>query len=206
MNENQNPSSVPHGTPDKQIPTSDHAMMLRLGIILVLHLILGIACFALLGFGFLLLETGDWFFFWSFGAASCAVGVAASGLSAYFSALDDVMDPLLYILALLFALPVLLVGTLGMIDLITAPSPRVRLPLIVFFAFGVAMFVASSAGGLVGAVCGKKRHPKKTAERSLNFTALAVPLAVAGLFQLATGAQRLHGQVSQEQIGEGERQ
>jgi hypothetical protein len=35
-------------------------------------------------------------------------------------------------------------------------------------------------------------------ERSLHFAALAVPLAVAGLFQLAAAVQRSHGQISQE--------
>jgi len=153
MNENQNPSSVPHGAPDQQIPTSDHARTPRFDSILGLHSFLGVVCLALLGLGFLLLETGDWTFFLSCGAASCAVGFAASGLRAYFSGRGSVMR------SLGFALPVLLIGVAARIGL----SPSVGGPLDVWCAFGVLMFVASYLGGLIGSVYGKKRHPKTTA-------------------------------------------
>jgi hypothetical protein len=153
MNENQNPSSVPHGAPDKQIPTSDHARTPRFDSTMGVHSFLGIVCLALLGLGFLLLETGDWIFFLSFGATSCAVGFATSGRCAYYSGHGSVMR------SLLFALPVLLVGVAAKIGL----SPSVGGPTDVWCAFGVLMFVASYAGGLIGAVYGKKRHPKTTA-------------------------------------------
>jgi hypothetical protein len=153
MNENQNPSSVPHRAPDKQIPTSDHARTPRFNSIMGWHAFLGFVCLALIGLGFLLLETGDWTFFLSCGAASCAIGIATSGLSAYHSGRAGVMR------SLDFALPVLLVGVAAKIGL----SPRVGGPLDVWCAFGVLMFVASYAGGLIGVVYGKKRHPKTTA-------------------------------------------
>ncbi len=77
--EAQNQPSVPRGAPDKQTPTGDHAMTPRFDNSLGLHAFLGFVCLALLGLGFLLLETGDWIFFLSLGATSCAVGVATSG-------------------------------------------------------------------------------------------------------------------------------
>ena len=154
MNENQNPSSVPHGAPDKQFPTSDHARTPRFDSVLGLHSFLGVVvCLPLLGLGFLLLETGSWLPFLSMGAASCAGGAAASGLTAYYSGRGGVMR------SLLFALPVLLVGVAARIGL----SPSVGLPLNVWCAFGVLMFVASCAGGLAGAVYGQRRHAKTTA-------------------------------------------
>ena len=153
MSEIQNQSSVPHGAPDKQLPASDHARTLRFGSIMGWHAFLGFVCLAMLGLGFLLLETGDWSFFLSCGAASCAVGFAASGLRAYYSGRGGMMR------SLDFALPVLLVGVAARIGL----SPSVGGPLDMWCAFGVLMFVASYAGGLVGAVYGKKRHPKTTA-------------------------------------------
>ena len=152
MREIQNQFSVSHGAPDKQIPSSDHARTPRFDSILGLHSFLGVVCLALVGLGFLLLETGDWIFFLSFGATSCAVGVATSGRCAYYSGRGSVMR------SLLFALPVLLVGVAARIGL----SPGVGLPLDVWCAFGVLMFVASYVGGLAGAVYGKKRHPKTT--------------------------------------------
>ncbi len=75
----QNQSSIPRGAPDKQTPTSAHARTPRFDSSLGLHAFLGFVCLALLGLGFLLLETGDWIFFLSLGATSCAVGVAPSG-------------------------------------------------------------------------------------------------------------------------------
>ena len=135
-----------------QIPVSDHAMTLRFGSILGWHAFLGFVCLALLGLGFLLLETGDSIFFWSCGAASCAIGIATSGLSAYHSGRGGVMR------SLDFALPVLLVGVAARIGL----SPSAGGPLDVWCAFGVLMFVASYAGGLAGAAYGRKRHPKTT--------------------------------------------
>jgi hypothetical protein len=151
MNENQNQSSVPHRAPDKQIPTRDHARTARFDSILGLHSFLGVVCLALLGLGFLLLETWwHWLPFLSIGAASCAGGAAASGLSAYYSGRSGVMR------SLLFALPVLLVGVVARLGL----SPSVGRPLNVWCAFGVLIFVASYAGGLLGAVYGKKRHSK----------------------------------------------
>jgi hypothetical protein len=153
MSEIQRQSSVHHGAPDKQIPTSDRARTPRFDRILGLHSFLGVVCLALLGLGFLLLETGDWIFFLSFGATSCAVGVATSGLSAYHSGRGSVTR------SLLFAFPVLLVGVAARVGL----SPSVGLPLNMWCVFGVLMFVASYGGGLVGAVYGKKRHPKTTA-------------------------------------------
>jgi hypothetical protein len=149
MNETQNQSSIAHGAPDEQFPTSDHARTPRFDSILGLHSFLGLVCLALLGLGFLLLETGDWIFFLTFGTTSCAVGIATSGLSAYFSGRGGVMR------SLLFALPVLLVGVAARIGL----SPSVGLPLDVWCAFGVLMFVASYAGGFAGAFCRRKRHP-----------------------------------------------
>lgn len=130
-------------------------MTRRFGSILGWHAFLGVACFALLGFGFLLLETGDWFFFLSCGAASCAIGIATSGLSAYFSGRGGVMR------SLLIALPVLLVGVVARIGL----SPSVGLPLNVWCAFGVLMFVASYVGGLAGAAVGKKRSQRRRPSR-----------------------------------------
>jgi hypothetical protein len=153
MNENQNQSSVPHEAPDKQIPTSDHARTPRFDSTLGWHAFLGVVCLTMLGLGFLLLETGDWIFFLSCGAASCAIGIATSGLSAYFNGRGGVMR------SLLFALPVFLVGVVARIGL----SPSVGLPLTVWCAFGLLMFAASYVGGLVGAVYGKKRHPRATA-------------------------------------------
>jgi hypothetical protein len=153
MNENQNPSSAPHGAPDKQIPTSDHARTRRFGSILGWHFFLGVVCLALLGLGFLLLETGDSIFFWSCGAASCAIGIATSGLSAYHSGRGGVMR------SLDFALPVLLVGIAARIGL----SPSVGGPLDGWCAVGLLMFVASYVGGFAGAFYRKKRLPKTTA-------------------------------------------
>jgi energy-converting hydrogenase Eha subunit E len=181
VSETQKQLSVSLGAPTEQIPTSDRAMTRRFGSILGWHAFLGVVCLALLGLGFLLLETGDWIFFLSCGAASCAIGIATSGLSAYFSGRGGVMR------SLLFALPVLLVGVVARIGL----SPSVGLPLNVWCAFGVLMFVASYAGGLVGAVYGKKRHPKTTPSQyfSSQQTALSVmnenepPLAPEALNQ-----------------------
>ena len=150
VGEPQNQSSVPRGAPDKQTPTSDYARTPRFDSSLGLHAFLGFVCLALLGLGFLLLETGDWIFFLSFGATSCAVGVATSGRCAYQSGRGRVMR------SLLFALPVLLVGVAARIGL----SPSNTQPLDLWCAFGVFMFVASYAGGLIGALYGKKRHPE----------------------------------------------
>lgn len=151
VREAQNQSSVPGGAPDKRTPTGDHARTPGFDRSLGLHAFVGFACLALLGLGFLLLETGDWIFFLSFGATSCAVGVAASGRCAYHSGSGRVMR------SVLFALPVLVVGVAARIGL----SPSKTLPLDVWCAFGVLMFIASYAGGLTGAFYGKKRHPKR---------------------------------------------
>jgi hypothetical protein len=153
MSEAQDQLFLPQGAPDEQIPAGDHARTPRFDSIMGLHSFLGIVCLALLGLGFLLLETGDWIFFLSFGATSCAVGFATSGRCAYYSGNGSVMR------SLLFALPVLLVGVAARIGL----SPSVGGPTDVWCAFGVLMFVASYAGGLIGAVYRKKRHPKTTA-------------------------------------------
>ena len=148
VSEAQNPSSAPRGAPDKQTPTGDQAKTPRFDSSLGLHAFRGFVCLALLGLGFLLLETGDWIFFLSFGATSCAVGVATSGRCAYHSGRGRVMR------SLLFALPVLLVGVAARVGL----SPSNPLPLDLWCAFGVLMFIASYAGGLTGAVYAKKRH------------------------------------------------
>lgn len=164
VSETQSPFSVSSGVSKKEI--SDHARTPRFGSILGWHSFLGFVCLALIGLGFLLLETGDSIFFLSCGAASCAIGIATSGLSAYRSGRGGVMR------SLDFALPVLLVGVAARIGL----SPSVGGPLDVWCAFGVLMFVASYAGGLVGAVYGKKRHQKTTPSQyfSSQQTALAV--------------------------------
>jgi hypothetical protein len=54
MNGTQDQFSVSRGAPKSESPS----VTLRLGIILALHIILGVACLALLGFTFLLIETG----------------------------------------------------------------------------------------------------------------------------------------------------
>lgn len=163
--EPQNQSSVPRGAPDKQTPTSDHARTPRFDSSLGLHAFLGFVCLALFGLGFLLLETGDWIFLLSFGATSCAIGAATSGRCAYQSGRSRVMR------SLLFALPVLLVGVAARVGL----SPSDALPLDVWCAFSVFMFVASYAGGLTGVVYGKKRHSKTTNQYcSAQHTALLV--------------------------------
>jgi hypothetical protein len=184
-------SNAMNETPDqfsvsRRAPQSKFLLVtLRLGIILVLHIILGVACLVMLGFTFLLIEAGDWLLFLSAGAASCAVGVAASGLSAYFSARGGVVR------SLLFALPVLLAG----VAVLVGPFPRVGLPVIVWCAFGVSMFVASYMGGLAGAVYGKKRRPKTAA------SGRPWPACFNSLQPLND-----HGQMPQEHIGEGRRQ
>jgi len=152
MSETQNQVSVSRGVSNKQM--SNHARTPRFDSLLGLHSFLGIVCLALLGLGFLLLETLDWLPFLSIGVASCAGGAATSGLSAYNSKRGGVMR------SLLFALPVLLVGLVARIGL----APSIGLPLNVWCAFGVLMFVASYVGGVVGAVYGQKRHPKTTAQ------------------------------------------
>ena len=152
MSENHNQSLVPRGVPDKQMPTRHHAGTQRSGSPHGWNVFLGVLCLGMIGMGFLLLETGDRVFFVSCGAASCVVGIAASGLRAYFGGHRGVMC------SLLFALPVLLVGVVARIGL----APGGGLALDMWCAFGVLMFVASYAGGLAGEVYGKKRLPKKT--------------------------------------------
>jgi hypothetical protein len=107
------------------------------------YLILGFACLAMLGFTFLLLESGHWRPFLSVGAGCCAIGLAASGLSAYYNLGAGPGC------SLAFASPVLLVGAAVSIPLL----PRVGLPSMAWFAFGVLMFVASWTGGRIGAAC-----------------------------------------------------
>lgn len=166
VSEPQNQSSVPHGAPDDRTPTSAHAGAPRFDSILGWHAFLGFVCLVLFGPGFLLLETGDWVFFLSSGATSCAIGVAMSVRCAYYSGRGSAMR------SFLFALPVLLVGVVAWIGL----SPSDALPLQVWCAFGVLMFAASYAGGLIGALYGKKRHPETIPGRSCNSqqTALSV--------------------------------
>lgn len=166
VSEAQNQSSIPRGAPDRQTPTSDRAMSPRFDSSLGWHAFLGFVCLALLGLGFLLLETGDWIFFWSFGATSCAVGLATSGRCAYHRGQGRVMRSVLY------SLPVLLAGAAARLGL----SPSNALPLDVWCAFGVLMFIASYAGELIGAVYGRKRHPNTIPGQSCSSlpTALSV--------------------------------
>ncbi|HOY60110.1 MAG TPA: hypothetical protein PK640_18480 [Verrucomicrobiota bacterium] len=151
VSEPQNQSSVPCGAPDKQTPTGDHAKTPRFDSSLGLHAFLGFVPLALLGLGFLILETGDWIFFLSLGATSCAVGVATSGRCAYHSGRGRAMR------SVLFALPVLLVGVAARIGL----SPSDALPVDVWCAFGVLMFVASYAGGAHQCRLCKEASPKE---------------------------------------------
>ena len=106
------------------------------------HIILGILSLALLGFTFLLLETGDWVPFLLMGMGCCALGAAASGLIAYFSGAVRMGD------SFLFAMPVLMVGACASVLLFS----RIRLPIVAWCAFGLLMFGASCTGRHLGAV------------------------------------------------------
>jgi hypothetical protein len=105
-----------------------------------LHLVLGLVSLALLGFTFLLIETGDWLPFLTIGAASCGIGAAASGLSAYYRQLSGIGG------SILFALPVLLVG----VAFTNFTFPRIGLPVTVWCILGILMFIASWIGGRLG--------------------------------------------------------
>ena len=149
---------VGHRLNTETTPLNAAALLMKItslpgGFNFMAHFILGFACLAMLGFTFLLLESGDWLPFLSVGAGCCAIGVAASGLSAYFNFGASAGC------SLVFASPVLLVGAAVSFPVL----PRVGLPIMAWFAFAVLMFVASWTGGLIGAVYRTKRRLKTIA-------------------------------------------
>jgi hypothetical protein len=115
-----------------------------------LHALLGLVSLGLLAFTFLLLETGDWFPYLLMGAGCCAMGAAVSALSAYFSGRRSIRNPLL------FAGPVLSVALLFPIGFL----PRLGLPVLSWYGFGLAMWAASWAGGCAGTTLNKARQRK----------------------------------------------